>query len=154
MAVSGRQKTKWNLLSQAVIPASPMARSASAKSRALSPMSGTSACTMSLSARFHSTRKLEFQNFAMSVCSDVRVLWGSAAPRALPSLWAFAYRWLVRAGGATGRNWEGLFKVNGVTFASHGASAAERVGGGPGRYEGVGRHSPGAGPPVKGGGLE
>jgi len=28
----------------------------------------------------------------------------------------------------TGRNWEGLFTVNGVTFASHGASAAERVG--------------------------
>src|SRR6266436_4543195 len=152
MAVSGRQKTKWNLLSQAVSPASPTARSASAKSRALSPMSGTCKPTMSLSAWFHTTRKLELQNKARSVCSGVRALleW---APRALTSLYAVAYRLLVRDGGVGARNCEGLVKVKGVTLASHGASIGEKDGGGPGRYEGVGRHSPRAVPPVKGGGF-
>jgi len=57
--LNGRERPpedEMELAVPAVIPASPMARSASAKSRALSPMSGTAACTMSLSARFHSTR--------------------------------------------------------------------------------------------------
>src|SRR6267142_3810005 len=132
MAVSGRQKTKWNLLSQAVSPASPTARLASAKSRALSPMSGTCKPTMSLSTWFHSTRKLEFQNKARSVCSCVRALW-ELALRDLTSLYAVAYRWLVRAVGLGARNCEGLVRVKGVTLASHGASIGEKDGGGPGR---------------------
>ena len=40
--------------------------------------------------------------------------------------------------------------MKGVTAASHGASIGEKGGGGPGRYEGVGRQTPTAVPPVKG----
>jgi len=51
---------------------------------------------------------------------------------ALTSFYAVAYRLLVKGGGGTGRNWEGLFKVNGVTVASHGANIGENGAGGPG----------------------
>jgi hypothetical protein len=42
--------------------------------------------------------------------------------------------------------------VKGLTVASHGTSIGERLAGGPGRYEIVGRQTPGSVPPVKGGG--
>src|SRR5215468_3987684 len=88
----------------------------------------------------------------MLVWSVVRVLLKSA-PKSFTSLYAFAYLVLPNGGGPRGRYCDGLVSVNGVTLANQGASAGAKGGGGLGRYEGVGRHSPIAVPPMKGGGF-
>jgi len=85
MAVTGLQNTKCLLLSQAVMPASTNARSARAKSRALSAMSVMCALAMSRSAWLYTVRKFMLKNVARSVCSWVRSLLTSP-PRRLTSL--------------------------------------------------------------------
>jgi hypothetical protein len=64
----------------------------------------------------------------------------------LVSLKSVAYWALSKAGGAGGRNCEGDWMTHGVTCASCGASPGANAGR-------VGRHSPGAVPPVNGDGM-
>ena len=62
------------------------------------------------------------------------------------------YRPLVGPGGVAGRNCDGLVSVNGVTVAYQGTAIGEKLGGGPGRKDGVGRHMPTSVLPMKTGG--
>ena len=77
-------------------------------------------------------------------------LFGSAGaavkgPHVFNLVIGLVYSGLVKAGVGWARNCEGLVRVKGVTEATHGTS----IGAFPG---GVGRHSPGSGPPKKSGG--
>src|SRR5512134_97901 len=90
---------------------------------------------------------------ARSVCSGVRSLLTSR-PSRLTSLNSSVYRPVLIAGPFTGRYCDGLSSVNGVIVANHGTPSGEKLGGGPGRKDSVGRHSPGFVPPLSiGGGM-
>src|ERR1051325_492860 len=108
MAVTGRQKLKLYLASQAQMAASAIAMFKSANKRALSskvlPRSAAMPCAMLFQwPGGVSVPPPSAQNRAISDWSAVRVD-PTAAPNALTSLTSAAYLALARAGGPDGRN--------------------------------------------------
>src|SRR4030095_426132 len=144
IAVTGRQKWKVYLASQAQMAASAMAMFNKANSLAFSPSVLPCAAAMICAILFQwpggvSVPAPSAQNKAISVCSSVRVE-PVVAPSSVTSLESVAYCALSREGGPGGRNWEPLLIPNGATNPHWGNKYGAEAGG-------VGNQTPGPLPP-------
>src|SRR5512134_46597 len=112
MAVIGLQKLKAYFASKTAISASSMAIAAKAKKRALSVTSRPGAFATERATGQYTAGAVASQNFAMAVCSCVR-LEPFIAPSALTSSKSLLHTSLFKSGGGLGRNWSPLFITHG-----------------------------------------